>query len=179
VAFVPVDNPCGADPGPFALLPDQQPAGVLGPFCSNGATVALPALEALGIVAVSPGATRTDLPVFAPGIFNRVILNDDQMAAAGLDAASINSLPSIQAFYEEFESRTGLTLPGDDLLPYVAYAYDAAIVLLQAIGRSAAVQNDGSLTIGRQDLAAAVRGTLDFPGVTGPITIDPSGNRIP
>ncbi len=49
-----------------------------------------------------------------------------------------------------------------------ACGYDAAILLFDAMGRAK--------SLGGADLAAAINGTKDFPGVTGDITIDAQRN---
>ena len=53
------------------------------------------------------------------------------------------------------------------------------MLLLDGIGQTATLNGNGSLSIDRAALAAAVRGTTDYVGVSCAITLDAStGNRI-
>ena len=58
---------------------------------------------------------------------------------------------------------------------YYSFAYDAANLLLTAI-RKVAVQQDGTLYIGRQALRQALYATRDFDGLTGKLTCDQFGD---
>lgn len=60
---------------------------------------------------------------------------------------------------------------------YTAHAYDAALVLLDAIEKVAKVGADGSLQIDKKALADAVRATK-VEGVTGPVKFDDRGDRV-
>ena len=53
---------------------------------------------------------------------------------------------------------------------YHAHSYDATNLLLNALEAVAVVNEDGSLTIGRQALRDAVAATEDYPGLTGRLT---------
>jgi branched-chain amino acid transport system substrate-binding protein len=71
------------------------------------------------------------------------------------------------------------TSASEGLGVYAAYAYDAASILIRAIEQVAVVDASGSLVIGRQALANAVRATSDYPGVTGVVIFDGWGDRLP
>lgn len=53
---------------------------------------------------------------------------------------------------------------------YHAHAYDATNLLLNALEAAAVVNDDGSITIGRQAIRDAVAATEDYPGLTGRLT---------
>ena len=59
--------------------------------------------------------------------------------------------------------------------PFHAYAYDATMLLLTAIERTA-VEQDGQLLIGRQALRDFLSGVRNVPGVTGILTCDRFGD---
>ena len=61
----------------------------------------------------------------------------------------------------------------------MAYGYDAMQLLLTAISQTATLRSDGALVINRSDLTRAVRGTSHYSGVTGTISFDAQGNRLP
>ena len=61
----------------------------------------------------------------------------------------------------------------------LAYTYDAAMILLRAMDRVAVLRGDGALVIDRQALLDEVRGTAGYRGVTGAISLDSQGNRLP
>lgn len=65
---------------------------------------------------------------------------------------------------------------GPDVI-YGAYAYDAALVLIDAVEKVAKTGADGSLQIDKKALAAAVRAT-NMEGVTGPIKFNDKGDRV-
>ena len=53
---------------------------------------------------------------------------------------------------------------------YHAHAYDGANILMDSIEATAALNEDGSLTIGRGALREAVHAVEDYPGLTGALT---------
>ena len=53
---------------------------------------------------------------------------------------------------------------------YHAHAYDAANILLEAVGAAVVEADDGSLLIGRSAIRAALAATEDYPGLTGNLT---------
>ncbi len=59
---------------------------------------------------------------------------------------------------------------------YYTSAYDAAIILFQAIRNSAVVNDDGSLSIGRQKLRDTLYNTRNHHGVTGIFNCDEFGD---
>jgi branched-chain amino acid transport system substrate-binding protein len=77
--------------------------------------------------------------------------------------------PAAAQFLSDYAARYG------DPQPYASESYDATAVALYAI-QIAATLNGGD-TPTRAQVASAVRGTHDFPGITGPITFDAYGDR--
>ncbi len=72
----------------------------------------------------------------------------------------------------EYELRYGEPPPGDSY----AFGYDAANLLLDAIGRVAILDDDGTLHIGRQALRDELYATTDFEGVISRLTCDEFGD---
>lgn len=71
--------------------------------------------------------------------------------------------PEVQAFVKNYQAKYGAVPDG-----LAALGYDALRVVAEAAKRSP--------SLGGKDLAAAIAGTRDFPGVTGRITIDANRN---
>ncbi len=104
-------------------------------------------------VVISPSATRRDVNSYAPYIFNRVILHEGQPGSQG--GAEVDDLPSVQDFYQ----RLSVPLPEDSRY-FAAYAYDATMILLQAVDQVAEGGGVQDLVTNVQQLIDAVRGTL-------------------
>jgi branched-chain amino acid transport system substrate-binding protein len=65
---------------------------------------------------------------------------------------------------------------GQPTAAFHAHAFDAANILFDAIDKSAAQNDDGSLTIGRTALKDAIFATSGYEGLTGTITCTPLGD---
>jgi branched-chain amino acid transport system substrate-binding protein len=63
--------------------------------------------------------------------------------------------------------------------PFHAQAYDATLMLLDAIDRIAEQADDGTITIGRTALLEAVAATSGVTGISGTITCSESGDCAP
>ena len=86
---------------------------------------------------------------------------------------AVTALPSDLRWRSRFQARFGFA-PSD----FADLYFDATNVLLAAL-RETARSSHGRLVIDRSGLAAAVRHTRRFPGVTCTITMDPAtGFRI-
>lgn len=169
------DTDCSAGGGSRAaeqVVAQSNVIGVIGPTCSVGAEGVLPILEPAGIVVVSPSTTRPNVDSYGPTVFNRVVLHNVQPGSE--EGAEVDDLDVVQAFYREL----GASLDEDSRF-FAAYAYDAARILLQSIQEVGETQGDGSLLIDRGALLERVRATEGFEGVTGTISFDNSGNRVP
>ena len=88
--------------------------------------------------------------------------------------AAVTSLPTDTAWRARFQARFG-SPPTD----YADLYFDAANILLAAIRQSATIDSHHELVIDRAALAATVRRTHAFPGVTCSVTLDPTtGFRV-
>jgi hypothetical protein len=102
-------------------------------------------------------------------MFNRTAVDD-----TGFDAwyAAVQTLPSDKLWTAIYTLEFG-SPPGQ----YADLYFDATTLLLARIYQVSRLSG-GSLVIDRAALAQAIRHTTGFPGVTGPITLDPAtGNR--
>ncbi len=76
--------------------------------------------------------------------------------------------PNAAAFIESYTEAFG-----EGPQPFAAQSYDSTAIALQAI--QAAIESTGGLP-SRADVAAAVRATADYEGLTGTITFDANGD---
>ncbi len=159
------------------MVSDPTIVGVIGHSCSVSCKPGASVYEGAHLVMISPSCTGPD--VSAPGyqVFNRVAIRDDQ----GGDArnAQVVNTGVYQDFARRYQSRYGQPLGSEGLDILAAYAYDAAGILIRAIEQVAVVDASGNLVIGRQALANAVRATSGYQGVTGAISFDGKGDRLP
>jgi len=77
-----------------------------------------------------------------------------------------------EVFLDKWEEKYGGTPPS----VFHAHAYDATMMLLDAIEEVAQEGEDGTLLVGRQALRAALSATADFDGLTGTLTCDETGD---
>jgi hypothetical protein len=154
-----------------AITADKQNVAVLGQVCSYGFAQALPVYEAAGVVAISGSATNPSLPAAAPTVFDRTVVDDN-----GFDVwyAAVSSLPSDVSWRQAYSQRFGAA-PSE----FADLYYDAAGLLIRDLDRVATFDAAHELVMNRGDLAAAVRGTTSYRGVSCFVAIDAStGNRI-
>lgn len=169
------DNACGAAGASLAaagaVVANTQNAGVLGHVCSLGFAEALPVYEAAGLVTISGSASNRALGTLGLSVFNRVAVADP-----GFDAwyASVAALPGDLAWQHGYQ-----VIFGTPPLPLADLYYDAASLLISHLKRVSRVDRSGSLIVDRGALAAAVRSTRHFRGVSCTIRLDPAtGNRV-
>jgi len=159
------------------MISDPTIVGVIGHTCSLSCGAGVPVYEGAHLVMISPSCTGPDLS--GPGfqVFNRVAIREDQ----GGDERHLQLINTdvYQDFIRRYQSRYGQSPDNVELGFYAAFAYDAASILLRAIEPVAVVDGAGNLIIGRQALANAVRATPGHPGVTGVISFDDKGDRLP
>lgn len=110
------------------------------------------------------GPDGMDAPAFAE-IAGEAGVGVYYTSAAGPAASYENSANFIAAYEAKF---------GAPPLPYTAQAYDSTGILLKAI-EAAAMESGGEIPT-REAVAAAVRATADYEGVTGVITFDANGD---
>jgi ABC-type branched-subunit amino acid transport system substrate-binding protein len=99
------------------------------------------------------------------------------MSEIGVTEHIINRFDSVQAFYSRYERKYG-PIP-EEVCPLLAYSYDAMKVLLHAIETTAFFYADGSVGVNRLVLAKAIRSMHNFTGLTGTISFDRDGDRVP
>jgi hypothetical protein len=164
---------CGLDGGPVlanAIIAEEQNVGLIGPFCSSSTVEAAPILEINQVVMISYSNTMIDLYNHGPSIFNRTVLPDPQFEPWDL---KVQDLTTVIDWKEQVAALLGHT-PDN----FMAYAYDATILLLTRIDSVSTVNVDGDLEIDRAELAQAVRLTDGFTGITGDLTLNSFGDRL-
>jgi len=80
--------------------------------------------------------------------------------------------PALPAFLEAYEAEYG----EKPIAPFHAHAYDAYMVIVNAIEQVGVVDADGNLLIGRKALRDAIRATKDYQGLSGKIACDENGD---
>jgi hypothetical protein len=147
------------------LDPDASPCE--SPLFPN----ALSIYESAGVPAISGSATGDCLPSVGPSMFNRIAVADPNFDTW---YSQVTALPSDVRWSAMYQKEFG-SPPG----PFADLYFDVTRILLSRIAQVAYVQH-GNLVINRSVLAATIRATTGFRGVTGSITIDPAtGNRVP
>jgi branched-chain amino acid transport system substrate-binding protein len=112
------------------------------------------------------------------GTFTQGYIDQAGEAAEGsyasfVDSSSFADAEKNATFDEIYEEAFGVA--PDDLGPFHAHAYDATMVLLNAINAVAVLDDAGNLVIDREALILAVRATKDYEGLTGTLSCDENG----
>ncbi len=180
VSVIVADGGCqGATGGAAAqtMISDPAIVGVIGHTCSSSCGAGAPVYEGAHLVTISPSCTDPDLSGPGYQVFNRVAIRDDQ----GGDERNMQLVNTgiYQDFARRYQSRYGQSLDSIEWGVFAAYAYDATAILIRAIEQVAVVDASGNLIIGRQALTRAVRATPGHQGVTGAISFDGKGDRLP
>jgi len=131
--------------------------------------------EAVIIVNQMKQAGLTGVTFFGDdGTFGQDFL--DRTAANGEGAYSTSLIPPASPAKTKFDAAylAAYGQPSGKLSPYTWTAYDSVAVLIKAI-ESVAVLSGGKLYIPRAALAAAVRATNNYQGLSGTITCDATG----
>jgi branched-chain amino acid transport system substrate-binding protein len=116
------------------------------------------------------------------GLVNTALISSDGLLSTdfvtqtkGFSEGMYISGPSVlkidSSFYQKYEARYG----EKPIAVYAAQAYDAAMMLFDAI-ENAAKTTSGSLTIPRQALRDALYATKDFKGLSGTLTCSSLGD---
>jgi len=104
----------------------------------------------------------------------------DFYKAAGEAAVGMyHSSPDFSAFaagYKDFLAKHQKKYGEKPIAPFHAHAYDAAMMIFNAIEKSAVKEKDGTLYIGRKALRDALYATKGMKGLTGTITCDQYGD---
>ncbi len=118
---------------------------------------------------------RDPVLIGASGMFSPEFL-----ATAGETAVGVLlSSPDVAAFapgYQDFLGRYREEYGEPPHAPFLAQAYDAAMMIFAAIERVAVETDDGALYIGRRALRDALFDTGDFPGISGRLTCNRFGD---
>jgi len=80
--------------------------------------------------------------------------------------------PALPKFLEAYEAEYGEA----PIAPFHAHAYDAYMVIVNAIEQVGQTDADGNLMIGRKALRDAIRATKDHQGLSGKIACDENGD---
>lgn len=154
-----------------SIVANAQNTAVIGHLCSAGFTSALPVYEAAGLVTLSGSATADELPQLGPTVFNRTIVRNGDDVDRWM--SDVLALPSVEAWSLDYEARFGVAPP-----ELAVFYFDAASLLLRRLQQSSKIV-ERSLVVNRAELAAAVRKTTKFQGVTCTVALDPAtGNRV-
>jgi branched-chain amino acid transport system substrate-binding protein len=84
--------------------------------------------------------------------------------------------PPAGSAYTDFVDKYKAKVGKEPIQAFHAHAYDAYMVLMEAIKKVGVKLSDGSLFIDRQKLRDAVGATKDYAGITGPISCDQFGD---
>lgn len=110
----------------------------------------------------------------ADGLLNAVFVESTGPEAKGLYLTGPH-IPENQA-YLDFELRYTDRFGSFPEGTYITHNYDAAVLLLSALERSAHKTENGSLVIGRQKLRDELAATRDMQGLTGTINCNRFGD---
>jgi branched-chain amino acid transport system substrate-binding protein len=111
----------------------------------------------------------------ADGSFSPDFLKSAGEAAAGM----YHSSPDFSVFadeYKDFLVKHKEKYGEPPVAPFHGHSYDATMIVLKAIDKVAKEGADGSLSIDRMELNAAMHATKDYKGLTGNITCDKQGD---
>jgi serine/threonine protein kinase/Tol biopolymer transport system component/ABC-type branched-subunit amino acid transport system substrate-binding protein len=159
------------------VVSDRGMVGVIGHSCSASCRPGMEVYEAAHLVMISPSCSSPNLSEPGHQVFNRVILRDDQGGEAYHD--QVRDGIGYRNLARRYEERYGQPLEEIEFGIFATYAYDATMILVEAIKQVAVVDEAGNLVIDRQALARAVRATTDYRGTTGTISFDDNGDRLP
>jgi ABC-type branched-subunit amino acid transport system substrate-binding protein len=155
------------------VVSNESNVGTIGPYCSVSFVGGLPIYEVAGVAAVSGSSTLDITPGYGPSVSNRTI-SDEIARESAVWVPELQTLAPVQAWRDRYEDQFGA--PPDD---WAVLYYDAARLLFTRIEQVALPGPDGGLTIDRAALAVAVRNTAQYYGVSGCISLDRRGDRIP
>lgn len=121
--------------------------------------------RAAGYTGIFMGPDGTDASDFAK-LAGEAAVGTYYTSAAG----PLSVFPDAAKFVEDYNAAYG-----ENPQPYGPESYDATAVALKAL--QVAIELNGGELPTRAQVAAAVRGTSNFQGLTGSITFDPFGDR--
>ncbi len=110
-----------------------------------------------------------------PWAFGLELLADADEPADGAYIAAESMVFENDDYYRLLEEYI-VTYETEPLFFFHAHAYDATMLLMNAVEQVAQVTGDGSLLIGRQALRDALYATSGYQGATGVLTCTPTGD---
>jgi len=142
----------------------------IGGVCPSPTDVsALSIYESANLVTINGSTTNPCLPQIGPTVFNSTAVPGDPFDAW---YQGVQALPSDASWRLAYQQQVGIPPPD-----FADLYYDATNVLLDQLQAVAKIAN-GNLVIPRSALAEAVRGTTGLCGVTGNLSLDPTGYRV-
>ncbi|HEX3454330.1 MAG TPA: hypothetical protein VHS03_06870 [Gaiellaceae bacterium] len=175
-----VETRCGQDASVEAddwaaaqtIVANRQNTAVLGNLCSFGFSAALAVYQSAGLVTITGSATADWLPSPIFSVLDRTVVSDGE-GFSGWYAR-------VQTLGRDLAWRSDYTVAfGSPPTPFADLYFDAANLLVDRLQQVSRLDAVGDLIISRVALAAAVRNTTNFPGVSCTITLDPTtGNRV-
>jgi len=112
------------------------------------------------------------------GVLGDAFINGTGAAGEGTYASFVEEVEGIaeanEAFDEKYEELFGVEPEAQG--PYHAHAYDAAMIILNALAEVAVLDDGGNLVVDREALIEAIRNTADYSGLTGVLTCDEKGD---
>jgi branched-chain amino acid transport system substrate-binding protein len=140
------------------------------PVCGEAARQAnlLPSLQSVPIVA-STGCFDPTFVASAGVAPGRIFLAGPDLT--GFQQDDFYRIEFLPAYEDQYGTQP--------IGPFHAHAFDATLILLDAIDRVARKADDGTLTIGRSALRDAVAATSGVTGLSGTITCTPTGDCAP
>ena len=163
------DQPSGQNAGD-QIVANTQNLGVIGPFCSSSTFGMGPVLESAGVVMISYSNTSPLLDDYGWTVFNRVVVTDPEYVDWN---EYITHLSSVTLWNDEFYFAYGRQ-PTE----FAKYVYDSTLLLLNRLDEVSTLDGSGNLLVDRAALAAAVRDTFSYMGVTGRIFLEADGDRV-
>ncbi len=131
---------------------------------------------------IQEGALITQQAKEVPGLENTVLMGSDGMispdfvkaAGAAAEGMYLSGPAAVddQNFNKKYEAKYGQEPPS----AFHLHAYDATMMLLDAIKKVAIVDKDGTIHIPRKALCEALFSTKDFKGLTGTLTCNEYGD---
>jgi branched-chain amino acid transport system substrate-binding protein len=132
----------------------------------EGNYIALQAREVKGFEAIAL--------MGADGLLNSAFV--EPVGAAGVGTYFVSPQTPAGPAYEDFVVKYKSKYGQPPTIPFVAHAYDAANIMLDAIEKVAIKEDDGTLHIGRHALRDALYATSGYQGLTGTLSCDKFGD---
>lgn len=119
-----------------------------------------------------------------PGLADTIIIGTDgllvanfaQKAGASADCLYLSGTAVVGPAYDNFLRKWQELFADPPPANYHAHAYDATLLLLNAVEQVAQGESGGTLLIGRQALRDALAATQNFNGLTGRLACNQSGD---